>query len=428
MSHLGIVRCLMTSKYYGIASFRGIEFEYLEDEYTFTRKEAEQDYIGSSDNSSESMGDEPRVYNIKGFVQARNYKDYSDKRDNLRIALEKDGVGTLAHPHYGTRKVKLSKNGYVCRNSFDKGFYADFEMTFIEATDAVSKLKILPVSAEASKKIQEAAEKAKTDFVASFLKKYDVSAKPQWVADSAANSVGIVSENVSALSSAQILPFSQASSIIGSAGNLKSSATTITSKPSSLASSLQNLLSSANSVVGTSSSNSSTSSSSLYSYATYKAISSDVAVETVTPKYLTATRVQEIANTEAINNLVTQTSTVNAAVVAANDDYSSSVAIADRIDDLTNMVETEQLKTDDAEVQSSLEDVLITAVSIIKEKTPIASTNITTSSTLPAVVIAQNSFGGSDYISIAENLVSTNKIANPLFVGGGQNLEVITDV
>ena len=55
------------SKYYERGSFRGVEFDYLNDDYIYQKKTAE-DNLFADETDEEELGEKPRAFTLKCFV------------------------------------------------------------------------------------------------------------------------------------------------------------------------------------------------------------------------------------------------------------------------------------------------------------------------------------------------------------------------
>jgi len=107
-------------------SFRNIAFTCTETSETCGRRTANHEYPQYDIAYSEDMGAAQIVFNIKGYVYG---PDWEKQRDELRKALQTQGVGTLIHPDYG--KLTVQAGSYTSTESKrDAAGKATFDMTF----------------------------------------------------------------------------------------------------------------------------------------------------------------------------------------------------------------------------------------------------------------------------------------------------------
>lgn len=121
------------------ASFRGVPFKVLDSDVGVGRRNIIHQYPGRDVPSSEDLGEDAAEYTVNGYIiqNADNSFDYFTERDNLIAALRKKGPDILVHPWLGEKKVVLSGKARI-KESFDEGGIARFEMTFTQASEALT--------------------------------------------------------------------------------------------------------------------------------------------------------------------------------------------------------------------------------------------------------------------------------------------------
>lgn len=75
----------------------------------------------------EDLGKKQRAYTLDGYVLGH---DYTTQRDALKTALEATGPGELIHPYYGLKNVQISD--YSISETSSEGGFAKFSISFIE--------------------------------------------------------------------------------------------------------------------------------------------------------------------------------------------------------------------------------------------------------------------------------------------------------
>jgi len=124
------------------ASFRGAKFHVEVGGKQSGRRIALHEYPKRDQPFAEDMGKRTIMFEITGYCvewDRQLGRDYTQPRDALIAALDKEGPGTLIHP---TLKDDLQ---FVCERysiseSRDKGGYCVFQMHFIEAGQAAGSI------------------------------------------------------------------------------------------------------------------------------------------------------------------------------------------------------------------------------------------------------------------------------------------------
>lgn len=117
-------------------SFRGVSFFYETVTGEFGRKTILKEYPGRDTPFVEDQGLATRRFTIDMFVIG---PDYFSDRDDLRIALEQAGSGTLIHPYWGVMTVTLEGKA-TCTETTKQGGMAKFTATFIEAGEELREI------------------------------------------------------------------------------------------------------------------------------------------------------------------------------------------------------------------------------------------------------------------------------------------------
>lgn len=110
------------------ASYRQIEFEFVEIEDGFRKTMAKFEYPYTNGGDLEDMGLEPREVRLKAIFLEDTY----DKLGAFMAALEERGPGEVVHPVFGTFKAVPM---IVSMRHDERAYYAEVDITFIEHKD-----------------------------------------------------------------------------------------------------------------------------------------------------------------------------------------------------------------------------------------------------------------------------------------------------
>jgi prophage DNA circulation protein len=130
-------------------SFRGESFLVISQTKEGGKKVVSHEYPNSNKRFCEELGKVPPKFTIEAVVHG---KDALVNSNNLEIALETAGLGTLVHPLYGSLEVMV-KSYSVSTNQNDEGvvrYSMTFEVSEMEMTLQESALTNAAVSAAAS--------------------------------------------------------------------------------------------------------------------------------------------------------------------------------------------------------------------------------------------------------------------------------------
>lgn len=116
------------------ATYNGIEFKVEVDARSSGRRKALHEFPKRNKPYLEDMGRRARRFTIQAYVIGPFYED---QRDALIEQLEADSDGQLVHPTYIDVDA-VGVDGYSVIERRERGGYAEFEITFIEAGADVS--------------------------------------------------------------------------------------------------------------------------------------------------------------------------------------------------------------------------------------------------------------------------------------------------
>lgn len=389
--------------FYSPGSFRGVAFEYIEDDYARRKKEADHNYLDAS-VATEPTGNLPRTYSLKFCVLGKNAVV---QRNKLIKALDEDGPGILEHPQYGRLSVKLTDDGYSVHGSYDKGNYFEFDAEFTLADADKMRLSVMPVAADVTEILAAADLDVQLAVMADFVENFKTQGFLDFVAENVAALASEIMDKINALMNIELLPFATIAKIKGSIGTIFGSMGRLLSYPEKLANEIANMLNTDG-----------------LTYDFFKRLSA-LSFSIGTPKYQTASRRQSVKNQQAIVSLVSLISSGKAIASASVLSVSSETAIIARIEEITKLAES---VTDDEEtpaaVKQSFEALLQASVAVLKEQAQVSSMTVTPAQTVPAVVLL-HSRGGVAVMEKNTDFAERNNIKNPLFTLGGKPVEVI---
>ncbi|OPY15606.1 MAG: hypothetical protein A4E66_00010 [Syntrophus sp. PtaB.Bin001] len=414
-------------------SFRGAEFCWMQSSSSVGRKTARHDYPLRDETYVEDLGKRPREFTLECFVIGENY---TDKRDALIEALEKEGPGTLIHPTMGMMLVCLNGDVRITESTSEGGM-CRFSIPFVLAEEK----KLYPSAAVDTVAVVDAqADKVIAAVVEDFGNVCSIDELPQYAIDDGIGMIGSLCEDINRLASS--FPTNvETPAFLKDLGTLKNSISTLIGKPGSLAQAIASQFNKLRDVA--------LAPLDLYDYADLQAegISSrydsvvnlpqtlfdayadrfdfgtDSGSESV-PK-TTPSRIQQAENRDAINALVRRTAIAEAARTSSTIEFASydeAISVQKR---LTEAIDNELLEASDS-VYAVLADLRAAVVNDIRTRGADLSRiiNYTPSRTEPALIIAHRLYGDA---TRADEIVARNRIRHPLFVPGGVALEVLSD-
>lgn len=380
-------------------SFRGAVFILPDASMEFGRRDQVHELPLRDLPIPEDLGRKARSYQVRAFIDDSFDGGYFTARDALIDAIEKSGPGTLVHPWYGTLRVVV-RQARVSESS-RRGRRATFSFTVTQVDDAKP---VSPTSAVVtSTKVQTAADVSSTAASADFSKRWNVANLPDvqvtQLQDRLASTLSGLEAQVggvtSPVSSAIRTPLSMATMILGAMQSIPGQVTT----PFNAIQSYRSLWDSGN---------------------------SNSALPTTT-----SSRRQQVASDDAARALVQRSAVIEAARQSslatfdtADQAMTMQTLLLDQLDDQMLAVDpVTGFPIDDTVYQSlaSLRAAVAEDLHTRGARLP-DLVKFTPSATLPALVVAHQIYGDA---TRADEIVTRNQIANPVFVQGGQVLEVL---
>lgn len=386
--------------YYRQGSFRGVEFEYIEDDYAYKVKEAGQNLL-ADDETTETLAAAPREFALTVAVCGR---DAVKKRNDLIKALEDTSAGILVHPQYGEISVKVSDAGFNVHSAADSGNWFEFVINFIKTNDNGLRLTVVPVSERAEQKHAEAVNRAAQTLSGIAKNNIQVKGWLDTVADDTAAFADKVLNEVKTLLEKEILPTGALEKIKGSIDTMSGGIMSLINAPDVWALEIMDLLD----IDGA-------------SFDLYERLAA-LSVKPSKPQYLTETRKRSVQNQENVLTLFKTAAVLQGLNKGVLMETPSDLQTAERIERMTAL--TESVTDADAEIQQAFETVLQTSVAVLKSIKKERTKQITAAETIPAVVLLHQA-GGTALMRKNEDFVPRNHIRHPLFVAGGVITEVI---
>ncbi len=380
----------------GPASFRGVKFHVENAEFGGGRRTVEHEYPLRDDPFVEDLGRKARSFPVEGYVVG---DEYIAARDALITELEKSGPGELVHPYFGTRRVAVVS--FRVRESVDRGGMSQISIEFVE-TPAQPVNPAATVNAPA--KLAASASVAKLSVGEEFLAKYN----PGPLLDSAADGLRSATLAVSNVLGKVTTAEQKLARITHEAARLRSVAGSIVSVPADVLSTIQDLIEEFDDGL-----------SSAVLLAIY---GFDMGVR---PVGTTPNRVQEQTNFDAMQMLVQRLVVIQAASLAPEFPFESFEQATAYRSKLTDMLDEQaEIVSDDTfpallQVRADLTNAVPGEAGdlprLLKYTPPV---------TLPSLVLAHQLYGD---VSKEQDLIARNRIRNPVYVVGGNELEVLSN-
>lgn len=381
------------------ASYRGLPFVVIEDpESQVGRRNVDHEFAGRDDPYSEDLGRKQRSYSLVGAVFG---EDFIEKAHALEAAFEEEGPGLLVHPFYGELYVTAT---------------ASFTYRGRQATFAI----------DAKEAGQEANPGSETDTQALITSKAieaEAAAISQFEESFSVEGAGFLSEaalaNIEALTDVITTAFDTADAAQKKASLISSALgdSSLLYSPAILANRLlstlygNNLTEVITPIAGR--------------IAGLKAVSASINSTSNQPLSAAFSnsplRIQQAQNTTAINRLMSQSASIEAAkeISLANFEHQSeAVSIAG---DVTDMLEAASWESDD-QGYKALSELRLAVQQDMQRRSPalpVLST-VTLAQSVPSLVAAYQATGS----AVSEQrIVDRNGISHPGFIHG--EIEVI---
>ena len=388
------------------ASFRGVPFFISGHESEVGRRVQVHEYPLRDLPYTEDLGRLAQSFSVDAYVLGN---DYMQVRDALLVAIEKAGAGPLVHPWLGQLSVTVLR--CRLRESTEEGGMARFAIEFIEAGDALYP----DATASTGAAVAAAADDATALVADGFAQRHWLSKKPEFVAaaseaiygdalnqiQGAVSKVRAVADEVAALNrniegqqrDLLTLLFDPASAAQAMVANIRTLIRNVTTGPDD-ALALARVFYRFGSLLPT-------------------------------PMVTTPSRRVVATNQVELVRLVRVTAVSEGARAASAVAFASYPdAIAAR-DDLLDVIDTTlEDAPDDLFTSLRMLRAAVVRDAAARDADLARVTAYTPRSTAPALVLAQRLYADAKREG---ELITRNRLRHPLFVPGGQALEVLTD-
>jgi prophage DNA circulation protein len=414
-------------------TFRGVAFFIDRHDFEGGRRVVDHLFPYKDEAWTEDLGRKQRVYKLNLYVLGN---DYFRARDALVTALEKGGPGILSHPYFGNKTVEAAD--FNVTESSQEGGIALISATFRETGRLPSPQGALDFFEQAKEKASALETALQTSF-----EKFNSTGSTTFVFESG---TALITKASNALYAASNLGPNKSALAIAdlaySIRNLKANARQLIQKPGQLAAQLQDavkLLTSTLDVRGifpedsrgrvalTPNARAAEAQTGKASRAVFKPLLSFG--DDLPPKLSnTALRRQEATNQDLMRHLIVGTAIAEAVIVSTGTTYATyEEAIDERaelIENINTLLEDESLPD---EVYDTLQAVAAVAVQGIPDPANEAPrlAKITIMQPTPSLVIAYDLY---DNLSLENDIIVRNQIANPAFISPLKPLEVLVGV
>jgi prophage DNA circulation protein len=401
-------------------SFRGVSFQVRESHATFGRRNAVHEYPGRDQPWVEDLGRSADRWVIEAFVVG---PDYDTARNALIAAIRAKGSGTLVHPYLGTLTASV-ETGAEVTDSTEEGGMARFFIPFVEAG--------ADMTPNATPDTQGAAVQAATN------------ARAAAVASGAAR---IVATNVAGF------VLGAAQTLLGAAGSAISAALNAVADPMLAFSYLQQieamitapapLLIDPGTLAGTIFDTvGAVGALALYADDALTQLVGPTGVASGQPNGLigfgtdlapvamtTPDRMTQSGNQAALSQIVQAAAAASAVSVVSDivfTSYDDAVSIRDPLADQIDMLAAAIADSGDDTLAQSMDALRLALIADVTARGASLARlyAYTPPSTQSALLIAQRLYGDA---TMADDLIARNAIPHPLFVAGGQALEVLSN-
>jgi len=363
------------------ASFRGVSFLIDGHETDFGRRVVVHEYPFQDLPETEDLGQRATRFSLNAYVLG---PDYFPVRDQLYDALNQAGAGTLVHPYLG--RVQVVVLDVRLTETTRQGGVARFDVRFIQASTVTRPTAV--VNTQAAVLASSTAAQIVAD--QGFQDNYSLTAAG--VGDAVSNALDTV--------------FAGIENNIGNALSLSTVGQQLVELPGQIAARIDGDLRELGSIA------------SLQKFFTYGAPSAPASLNYDNPQPTIAALALHVQTTAllAAAELTAQTD-----YASYNDAIAGRDVILDQIDTLSQIA--------DADLYASLQDLRVQVATDIAARSANLAiiTSYTPAETAPALAIAQRLYGPIGLEANLTDILARNQIANPLFVTGGQALEVLSD-
>lgn len=404
------------------ASFRGVPFYVEQSTRTGGRRVVVHEYPGQETHDTEDLGLIAGRGRLQAFLVGA---DYDVARDKLLDALEREGVGTLVHPHYGSLSVRVAEIDTTITTR--RGGYCSISFNYVLAGRGAPVFS--PSTANA---VIEAAAVCQANNNAAFQQNFTVTGQPEFVRNIVVDQINNLVSKIRAVLGKINAIKAQVEAVAQAIDEFGALVSDLILTPQALISAVQDIIAS---VIGAIS-DIGNAWQALKEFLGLAKTSSrngvaadpDPAVISTTARngVETDTRKRMAANQVAVSTAIV-TGVITGVAIALTGDvsittYDEAIALRDEL-----LAEIDDLSTDDnlsLDEYIGLQDLASAIYTRINQlATGLQSVSYVHLKTQqPALVVAHQQYGE---ISNAAELIHRNRISNPLFLPADTAIEVL---
>lgn len=394
------------------ASWRGIPFLVEADDADFGRRVVVREYPARDLPTTQDLGRRARSYTVDAYLLG---EDFGRRRDRLIEACEESGPGVLVHPRYGIQRVVCT--GLRVRHSRDEGRMARLSISFSEAGDTALPAILEDLAGSSVAQAYRAVDAA----VDEFLSVWNLEGAPGYVLAAAETLVADVSGWMTGLA-APFLPGGALDTIAG----FGEDAVTLVTTPQALADGIAGTMVALFSPEATFLPEQvSAQASTLGEYGSNTGGDADSTVpETLPVDDSTPDGLTQADNQAALGRLVRAAAAASAAAAAAIATYEyqeQAIETARTIAALLDVAAAEATDDTAFEELSAARRSLLEAVPGDRDLPTLQTVRLLVDT--PALVIASQLYDDADR---ADQIIRRNAVHHPLFVPGGDDLQVLS--
>lgn len=385
------------------ASFRGVAFYVDGDDHDFGQRKAIADFPERDKPRGQDFGQKAKSFGFTAFVIG---DDYLDQETKLIAACDAKAGGELIHPKYGRKWCECIESS-VSHSSDELGI-GKFTLKFVEVEEgATAPSEDLQAQAVAAAATVHAS--AATDLAANFT-----AAAPDWVIDEAQTIAQKFNAQITA-AAAKLTGFgAPLNDFIAKAQALSADFRTLVNAPLDMAGQISDLVRGLNSLA----------SGPRAAYSVLKTLFGFGSGFSSPPNTTPNRRIQ-IANQAAFVAIIGQVAAAEAIIAATEFEFNSFDDATQFRDELVGFLDEMALSAGD-EAFIALRAARAAIVKDINARGADLARlyKYTPNQTEPALVIAHRIYGGNLLLENEAEILNRNQIKHPLFVPGGQELEV----
>lgn len=380
------------------AKFRNVPFYVPGADNSGGRRGAVHEFPKKDIPYVEDMGRKAKQFVLEAYILG---EDYYSGRDALIEALDKEGIGKLIHPYYGSIDVFCTNYSY--RETVQETRMVRFTMTFIEAGALTYPVSIIDTVNNVAAKKRTALQKIKD----AFEKAYSIARVPY-----------TVSQNVISTIDKGLNLIEDTKRVVSAVASFQEDIDNIRGKIYQLAYDVQDLAQEFLDVI---------------TFATNREDSFPAAIENVKDQFKEMNILWEFVPEQQIidedpaiifSDYIQQNAVINALGLVSLIEYDSYDEAIKYRDIVFNKLEGILLTVNDDDLYIALYDLKTAVAQDIESRGELLSRLATyrLNNSLPAVVVSHNLYGNIDQ---EQDIIDRNRIENPNFVPGGIDIEVL---